>query len=177
MNKASGNFRSERGASLIVVLILLLIMTLLGLAVLKNTTLEERMTANLYDRSLGFQAAESALRQAEAIANTTAVSAVPANGCNGNGVCSTPVATEADRWLNRNFAGWRDATNDLADDSTPMPRARYIVEYMGEAPTWPACDRKVPIDAQCLSPRFRITAIAAEEGRATVMLQTNYIVQ
>lgn len=177
MNKATVKFQRERGASLIVVLILLLIMTLLGLAVLKNTTLEERMTANLYDRSLGFQAAESALRQAEAIANATSVTGLPTNGCNGDGVCSTPVATDADRWLDSSFSGWRDATNDLGDDSTPVPNARFIIEYMGEAPTWPACDRKVPIDAQCLSPRFRITAIAAEEGRATVMLQTNYIVQ
>ena len=55
----------ERGAALIVVLILLLVMTLLGLASLRGTLMEERMSANMYDRSIGFQAAEAALREAE----------------------------------------------------------------------------------------------------------------
>ncbi|KLD73926.1 pilus assembly protein [Xanthomonas hyacinthi] len=167
---------AERGASLVVVLILLLVMTLLGLAVLRNTTLEERMSANLYDRSLGFQAAESALRQAEAVAKVTASSAVPSSGC-AQGVCSSPVATDADRWLNTSFTDWQAASNNLAQDGVPMPNAKYIIEYLGDAPTWPGCDRKIPIDAQCLAPRFRITALAEAEGRATVMLQTNYIVQ
>jgi len=166
----------QRGATLIVVLMLLLVMTLLGLAVLRNTTLEERMTANLYDRSLSFQAVESALRQGEALAKVTAVASVPASGCS-DGVCSTPVATDADRWLESGFDGWQDATNDLSDSNTPMPDAKYIVEYMGEAPTWPGCDRKVPIDPLCLAPRFRITAQSSEDGRSTVMLQTNYIVE
>jgi type IV pilus assembly protein PilX len=168
--------RRQRGATLIVVLLLLLVMTLLGLAVLRGTTMEERMTANLYDRSLSFQSVESALRQGEALAKTTAVASVPSSGCSG-GVCATPVATDTDRWLDTSFSGWRDASNDLSDDNTPMPDARYIIEYMGEAPTWPACDRKVPIDGQCLAPRFRITALSSEDGRSTVMLQTNYIVQ
>lgn len=55
----------QRGASLFVVLILLLVMTLLGLAILRSTVMEERMSANLYDRSLSFQSAETALREAE----------------------------------------------------------------------------------------------------------------
>ncbi|KQQ74747.1 pilus assembly protein [Xanthomonas sp. Leaf131] len=165
----------QRGASLIVVLILLLVMTLLGLTVLRNTTLEERMAANLYDRSLGFQAAESALRQGELLAQATLASAVPSSGCTA-GVCSTPVATDSDRWLNNSFAGWLNATNDISDKA-PLPRAKYFIEYMGEAPTWPACDRKVPIDAQCLTPRYRITALAEEADRASVLLQTNYLVR
>ncbi len=166
----------QQGVSLLVVLILLLLMTILGLAVLRGTTLEERMTANLYDRSLSFQAAESALRQGEALARATTVAAVPSSGCSG-GVCSLPDATAADRWLDTSFSGWRDASNNLADSNTPVPDARFIVEYMGMTPTWPACDRKMPMDALCLAPRFRITAMSAEDGRAIVLLQTTYNVQ
>ncbi len=166
----------QQGASLLVVLILLLLMTIMGLAVLRGTTMEERMTANLYDRSLSFQAAESALRQGEALARATAVATVPSSGCS-NGVCSVPAATAADRWLDTSFNGWRSASNDLADSNTPMPDARFIVEYMGMTPTWPACDRKVPVDALCLAPRFRITAISDDDGRAVALLQTTYNTQ
>lgn len=166
----------QQGVSLLVVLILLLLMTILGLAVLRGTTMEERMTANLYDRSLSFQAAESALRQGEALARTTTVAAVPSSGCSG-GVCSLPDTTAADRWLDTSFSGWRDANNDLADSNTPMPDARFIVEYMGMTPTWAGCDRQIPREKLCLTPRFRITAISAEDGRAVVMLQTTYNIQ
>lgn len=63
--RTSSVVRRESGISLIVVLLLLLVMTLLGLAVLRGTLLEERMSANMYDRSLAFQVAEGALRDAE----------------------------------------------------------------------------------------------------------------
>lgn len=169
-------FGRQRGASLIVVLILLLLMTVMGLAVLRGTTMEERMTANLYDRSLSFQATESALRQGEALARATAVSAVPTSGCT-NGVCSLPDPTLADRWLDTSFNGWRSASNNLADANTPMPTAKYIVEYMGMTPTWPGCDRKMPIDVLCMAPRFRITAISEDAGRSAVLLQTTYNAQ
>lgn len=161
----------QRGVSLVIVLVLLLVMTLLGLAVLRGTLLEERMTANLFDRSLSFQAAEAALREAEAIASTAP--AAPTSGCDGAGVCSTPLATETDRWRDPGFTGWRDASSvDTRATSTA-----FFIEYMGEAPTWPGCDRMSPVPAQCLSPTYRITARSADANRAQVILQTNYIVQ
>ena len=70
--------RTQAGASLLVVLILLLVMTLLGLAALRGTLLQERMSANLLDRNLNFQAAEAALREGEDLAQAQA--APPAEG-------------------------------------------------------------------------------------------------
>jgi type IV pilus assembly protein PilX len=55
----------ERGVVLLTVLMLLIVMSLLGLASLRGTILEERMSGAMFDRSLAFQAAESALRVAE----------------------------------------------------------------------------------------------------------------
>lgn len=164
---------AQRGASLLVVLILLLIMTLLGLAILRGTSLEERMSANLRDRGLGFQAAEAALREGESLASKQPLGTpAPTAGCSA-GVCATPVATDADRWLDSGFGGWLAATKSM---SLAAP-ASYFVEYMGLAPTWPGCDRKVPVDALCLAPRYRITAKSEADDRAQVILQTNYIVQ
>jgi type IV pilus assembly protein PilX len=162
----------QRGASLFVVLILLLVMTLLGLAALRGTLLEERMSANLYDRSLGFQAAEAALRFAEELA-----AAQPAGDADcTNGICATPAPAAADRWLNPDFAGWRDVSADL-DLGDLAPTTEVIVENMGLAPTWPGCDRQMPVHALCLAPRYRITARSREAGRAAVFLQTNFIVR
>lgn len=54
-----------RGASLLVVMLLLIILTILGLTALQVATTEERMSGNSRDRGLAFQAAEAALRDAE----------------------------------------------------------------------------------------------------------------
>ena len=57
------NTRSaDAGIALPVALILLLIVTLVGLAAMRGTTLQQRMTAHFYDRELAFQAAEAGLR-------------------------------------------------------------------------------------------------------------------
>ena len=55
----------QRGAVLIVALVLLLVLTILGVAGVQNTTMEERMTGNYRDRFSAFQAAEAALRAGE----------------------------------------------------------------------------------------------------------------
>lgn len=166
--------RHQQGISLVIVLMLLLIMTLLGLAVLRGTLLEERMSANLYDRSLSFQAVEGALREAEASIAANPLEPADTAACSA-GVCPKPDPSVADRWLDSGFGGWVEAQVDLGDSKTATPE--YFIEYMGKAPTWPGCDRKVPVDALCLSPRYRITARSQADSRASVLLQTNYIVQ
>ena len=59
---------AQRGVALAVVLILLVVMSLLALAGLRGTLMEERMTSNMKDRSLSFQSAEAALREGESVA-------------------------------------------------------------------------------------------------------------
>ncbi|KTT04981.1 hypothetical protein SB14R_20885 [Pseudomonas oryzihabitans] len=56
---------SQRGAILIVTLVMLLLLTLLALGSMRGTTLEERMAGNLRDESQAFQASEMAQRAAE----------------------------------------------------------------------------------------------------------------
>jgi type IV pilus assembly protein PilX len=55
----------QRGASLIVALVFMLLLAFLGLAAISNSTLQERMSNNLSDRNLALQAAQMALRDAE----------------------------------------------------------------------------------------------------------------
>ncbi|WP_295886799.1 PilX N-terminal domain-containing pilus assembly protein [uncultured Thiohalocapsa sp.] len=62
---AALRIRRQRGVALAVALILLLVMTLLSVAGLRGTGMQERMASNLRDRNLAFQSAESALRAAE----------------------------------------------------------------------------------------------------------------
>ncbi|MEQ1557352.1 MAG: PilX N-terminal domain-containing pilus assembly protein [Methyloglobulus sp.] len=56
----------QSGAVLIISLIMLLLLTIIGTVGMQNASLEEKMAGNKRDYNLAFQAAESALRAAEA---------------------------------------------------------------------------------------------------------------
>ncbi len=163
--------RTQRGVSLIVVLVLLLIVTLLGLASLRGTLMEERMSANLLDRSIGFQTAEAALREGEALASDKPLSEYPASGCNSDGLCSQPDPAAKERWLDANFKGWKKATATNTTADAP----EFFVESMGMAPSWPKCDSEMPQNPNCMKPRFRVTArTSSQPERASVLLQSTY---
>src|SRR3546814_10581731 len=68
------NVRRQRGIVLAVALMLLVVITLIGLAAVRTTTMHQRMTANFYDREIAFQSAEAALQAgAQTLTNGTAV--------------------------------------------------------------------------------------------------------
>jgi type IV pilus assembly protein PilX len=166
-----------------VVLILLLVMTLLGLASLRGTLMEERMSANSFDRSLSFQAVEAALREGEARIAATGRAGFPtppeeggpaAGACNGN-LCTLPSAANVAGFVPRaqNHAGayWANAAVAVGGlTATPQ----YFIEYIGVSPAWPMCDSEIPVHPSCLKPVYRITARSTAADRARVVLQTTY---
>jgi type IV pilus assembly protein PilX len=92
----------QRGVALLVALMFLIVLTLLGLAVMRGTTLEEKMAGGSRDYNRALQAAEAALRDAEndlkgtpvvaGSARFLAVSNFPigtltTSSCNTSGLC------------------------------------------------------------------------------------------
>jgi len=57
--------RRQSGAILVIALMFLVLLTIIGVSSISGVTLEEKMAGNLYQQNLAFQAAESALRDAE----------------------------------------------------------------------------------------------------------------
>ena len=168
--------KRQNGIALVVVLILLVAMSLLAIVSLRGTLMEERMSANMMDRSLSFQAAEAALREGEALAATKPV--LPASGCN-NGVCAMPDATAAPRW--RDAAVWAGARVAVVDLGGTTARPRYFIELLDEnVPARGTCTTSEDLspDATCSGKehRYRITARSEAVGRAQVMLQSHYAV-
>jgi type IV pilus assembly protein PilX len=65
MNRMTASMkRGQRGAVLIVSLILLVVLTLLGVSVMNMTQLEERMASNSQEVVQAFQSAETGLQRA-----------------------------------------------------------------------------------------------------------------
>jgi len=166
---ATGSRPQQQGVVLIVALILLVVMTLAGLAGLRTVLLEEKMTANTYDRSLSFQAAESGLRQAEAVVAAVPPPTPAASAACAAGVCPAPAATATPRWENTGFTGWQNASTVVNGGISITPQ--YLIEYMGS--TYP-CQPGSPGDPMNCK-RYRITARSnAGADRAVVILQSMY---
>lgn len=72
--------RWQRGSALLFSLLILLAMTIIGVAAMQAVSLEERMAGNMRDQSLAFQAAEAALRAAEVRLKNGAGLAFDCNG-------------------------------------------------------------------------------------------------
>lgn len=57
--------KQQSGTALILSLVFLLILTMLGLSSVRTTILEEKMTSNMRDQQIAFEAAETGLREGE----------------------------------------------------------------------------------------------------------------
>jgi type IV pilus assembly protein PilX len=175
-----------------VALILLVVITLVGLAAIGTTILQNKAAANQYDRQVAFQSAEAALRQAQAaITTATATQTAPA----GFEDCSTPdgSTTPANVCQSNPFS---DTNANVVVTTVPASaysagpvasgiQPQYVVQYLGAfmAPTPKV--RQIggpqPYGAGSqgeLADYYRITARSADptkvSGRAIVTLQSTF---
>lgn len=158
----STSSKHQQGAVLMISLMILLIMTIIGVAAMSTTTMEEKMAGNNQQRQQAFQAAETALRDAEAWLNTNIVKAsdlAQFNGSNGlfaierTDPGATVVPPSFDIFNNGAWSSNSVASYSLLAGQQP----RYIIEYIGKFGTGGA-----PLDPNtAVTPAryaFRITA-------------------
>lgn len=119
--------RAQRGIALVVALVLLLVITLVGLAAVRGTIMQQKMSANLYDREVAFQNAEAALR--------TAASLVATNpGIIGRNCRSGGTACQANPFDDPNFPKGSIYTVDTGKytaGKVASGQPQYVVENMG----------------------------------------------
>ncbi len=154
----SSRYVRQRGISLVIVMIFLLILSMLGIAAIQSSTLGARVARNEADRTLAFQAAEAALRDGELdvknlrVNNSACVAG--AAGCRaqtinrGDGfdtVCSlglcdsrtftTPVWEDTKKWDTSGPSVVYGAYTAAAALPVVGQQPRYILEYfpLGES--------------------------------------------
>jgi type IV pilus assembly protein PilX len=163
--------RRERGAVLIVSLVILLVLTILGVAGLQNTSMEERMAGNYRDRFTAFQAAETALRAGEGqIDEITTFQVMKFDGTDGTYTVEATTGN-TDPYDPTNYtraltAVTLDGVGDAPEwyieklPKVPLPKSSLVVGFQGK-----------PKDVQY----YRISARGSgSSGRAEVILQSTY---
>ena len=126
--------RREAGVALIVSLVVLVIISLLGLSSIRGTAQQERMSANLYDREVTFQASETALRAAEvAVANSSDIAVLGGVDCRSNApVPVTCPLVPANTWT-ADTTNWIDVPLEFQVNSGTLDSvAQYHIAWSGQ---------------------------------------------
>ncbi len=200
-NKNAQTKNTQTGATLIVSLVILTVVTALGLASMRNSNLELKMSASSRDRSVAFQNAESALRAIETDLENSPYSKAELecrtgvdcfnNTCSGglcfNGVYSASVAVAdcattnpngADPQMWKSKAYWGDNAKSKNVPNSKKTSVNnsvdYLIEFLCFSPD-PAIKAPPPEGSTKMLPLYRITVLAEGEARrSSVMLQSVY---
>lgn len=163
----------QRGATLVIALVILLVMSLIGIATMKGSTLQERMAGNARQKAVAKNAALTAMREAELWLQASVQNPAAINSFDGSttGLYSTVSppgrqkaktdfdVTDPSEWTGKGVA----STVLSADLVSAQPK--YIIEYIGRDIRGAANKPVQMLDAEAkgdadLSPYFfRITAI------------------
>ncbi len=163
------SIKNESGVVLVVSLIMLSLLTLIGTTALQSTGLEEKMSGNMRDQNMAFQAAESALQEGEANANLLPFNCTkgrfPVKDRNCNNVKdATEIWTSSTIWSQNSVTFSGELTHLVANPN-------YIIEDMGVVPAV-NCSSAL-IAGVCPEHYFRVTARASGGTTSSlVMLQS-----
>ncbi|WP_444940074.1 PilX N-terminal domain-containing pilus assembly protein [Microbulbifer sp. ZKSA004] len=129
------SLQQQSGATLLVGLVILLLMTFIGLAAIRGSGMQELMAGNMRDRQLAFQAAEAALRVAEFKLESESELAISTlfNGTNTGYVEQMDGSSSSEFWLVYDWDGGSVSTNLGLDNVASQPA--YVVEKI-EGSVW-----------------------------------------
>jgi len=123
--------RNQKGVALFISLVMLLILTVLGLSSVQTTTLQERMARNARDTNLAFQAAESAVKDAETLIETfNSLVAFTSAGANDAGFYFEGDYDAPTNWNNFNWTngeGYIEAPTVIDGVAEPP---KYFIEHI-----------------------------------------------
>ena len=127
----------QRGAILIVSLILLLVMTILALTVAQTSRVQERMAGNIRDSDLSFQAAEAGLRDAENFlwrqtAQPITCGTAPCDVYQEDSFDATDLRVQDESWWDEN--GKEYGVADTHEVTGVQRDPRYVIEELGFTP-------------------------------------------
>ncbi len=133
MNLIRGR-REQRGVALVIALILLVVITLVGLAAVSGTIMQNKMAANLYDREVAFQSSEAALRAAHelVVANPEAAYIHDCSVASGN-LCLPDPFTDTN-FPSTSIQNVQSGTGpgQFSPSAIATGQPQFAIEYLGE---------------------------------------------
>lgn len=120
--------KRERGAVMIVGLVMVLLMTIVGMAAIRGSNLQEVMAGNMHERAIAFQAAEAGLRTAEQFSDDNTLDSLSFGGSNGlfEDLSSDEDETPVADWSDNDWSSDGQQVSFSIDELSAQPR--YVIE-------------------------------------------------
>jgi type IV pilus assembly protein PilX len=151
----------QRGAALYVAMIMLLLLTLIGVAAMQVSSLQQRMATNYNDFSLAFQRSEGLLRQSEFELQRS----------------FDTNAIRAETYCLADASGW---ANTIEPEDAPVSQVRKIIggSCLGSRPIDPTEEGGIPAPGEF---DYQLMAAAADRDAgnsptSVVVIETVYVV-
>lgn len=120
---------SQQGAVLLVGLIMVLLMTIVGMAAIRGSGLQETMAGNMRDRNIAFQSAEAALSAGEGfVAEEDVHGMVFGENLSAQGLVYDLVSNDKTPIEEWETSDWEDAKEVEFDLGGVTEEPRYVIE-------------------------------------------------
>lgn len=166
------NRQKQQGVALITGLIFMVVLTLLAVAAMRTTGLEEKMAANAVNQDLAFQSAEAAMRIAENFLDTdNAGAGLPAFNGSVPGYYQNLVTAGSDAfWVSYNWGAGSVLTASGLTNVAQQPR--YVIEKLNVTPPGQSWKKS----SNATSSIYRVTARGVGgDANAVAILQSNFL--
>lgn len=177
----------QGGMSLFPAMMFLLVLAILGVAALNSTLLQEKMAGNTRDTNIAFQAAEAALRDAEAdVAQNVTPGTVFSPSCT-TGLCTppstwpTPTSTDISKlvdWTNAETSRLYGSRTGAASLPDVAAQPLYVIEKLSSLSVAPGSSVGIGIAPPGSGgAAYRLTVLATGVRAETrVLLQSTFLV-
>lgn len=153
--------RGERGVALAISLVLLVVMSVVGIATLSGTRLNEKVVSNAQQKAIAFAVAESAIESARDSVRTEGIASVLGGGGAVPEV-SAPVALSS---IETRLSG---LDQSHGSDTTTDVEAAVTVQYCGEGPPPAGTGLNADLsEAQFVGVLYDINGVASVADSAT----------
>jgi type IV pilus assembly protein PilX len=180
--------RAQSGMSLFPALMFLLVLSVIGVAALNSTLMQEKMVSNTKDTNLAFQSAEAGLRDAEAdvIKNITGGTVFSAS-CT-HGLCTPPSTwpspssidiSKAIDWSNSGLTRSYGAYTSSSALPDVAAQPQYVIERLSTLAVGPGGSAGIGLPGLPLNggAAYRLTVLATGVRAETrVILQSTFLV-
>lgn len=166
----------QNGSVLLISMVILLVLTLVGVSAMRNTTLEEKMAGSMRDKGLAFQAAEATLRAAEKHieSNIISTASFDTDGSDGLYDKSENYIWKAINWDDNDSIPYSDFDSAYNVSEPPRFVIQHLASIISETDEINLDNYGQGTGAGKVEV-FRITARATGgSGAAPVIIQTTY---